>query len=120
MRTVTRTAHYQPGFDFKSYIISIILRIYTQMDNRTLDAMGTTQDLIVKLVRLLVDDESAVRLEAQTIGTETVLRLHVAANDVGKVIGSEGRMAGSLRVVIGAIGMAQGIRYSLDILEGCC
>ncbi len=47
----------------------------------------------------------------------TVLRLRVAAGDVGKVIGKQGRTARSLRTVLSAASMKLKHRFSLDIVE---
>ena len=73
--------------------------------------------IITKIAQAIVDDEEAVCVEVETAGTQTVLRLRVAPNDVGMVIGKQGRTARALRNIIGAIGVAQGVPYSLDIVE---
>jgi len=73
------------------------------------------QLIVTKITQMIVDDEAAVCVDVDTMGTETVLRLHVAPNDVGMVIGKQGRTARALRIIIGAIGVAHGLRYSLDI-----
>jgi predicted RNA-binding protein YlqC (UPF0109 family) len=73
--------------------------------------------LMVRVARSLVDDESAVQITAETVGTQTFLRLKVAAEDVGKLIGKQGRTARSLRAVLVAISVSQGFQYSLDITE---
>lgn len=77
----------------------------------------STQFLIAGIARALVDDESAVQVVVEKIGLQTVLRLHVAAQDVGKVVGKQGRTARSLRTILGAIGMCQGVHYGLDIVQ---
>ena len=47
----------------------------------------------------------------------TVLELRVAPNDLGKVIGKQGRTARSIRTIIGAAGMKLNRRFTLEILE---
>ena len=47
----------------------------------------------------------------------TVLKLRVAPQDVGKVIGKQGRTARSVRTILGAVSMKLRHRYTLDILE---
>jgi len=47
----------------------------------------------------------------------TVLRVRVAPQDIGKVIGKQGRTARSLRTILGAASMKLHHRFSLDILE---
>jgi len=45
------------------------------------------------------------------------LKLRVAPQDVGKVIGKQGRTARSVRTILGAVSMKLHHRYTLDILE---
>jgi predicted RNA-binding protein YlqC (UPF0109 family) len=73
--------------------------------------------LVAKIAQALVDDESAVRIEVESSENGTMLRVHVAASDIGKMVGKEGRTARSLRVILGAAGVTQGVHYSLDIVE---
>jgi len=70
---------------------------------------------LLETVRLMVDTPDAVRVE--TI-SPTALRIRVHHSDIGKIIGKTGRTARSIRTILGAIGMAQGTRYALDIVEG--
>jgi len=51
------------------------------------------RDLLDYLARRLVDEPDAVRVEEVEEDGALVLRLHVAADDVGKVIGRQGRIA---------------------------
>jgi predicted RNA-binding protein YlqC (UPF0109 family) len=87
------------------------------MTNATPDAVLVAQRLITLMSKSLVDDEAAIRVIVETSETETVLRLHLAPGDIGKVIGKQGRTARSLRTIIAALGAKQGVRYSLDIVE---
>jgi predicted RNA-binding protein YlqC (UPF0109 family) len=75
------------------------------------------QSIVTKIAQAIVDDELAVRLDVDTAGVATTLRLHVAPNDVGMVVGKQGRTARSLRAIIGAISVTQGVQCSLDIVE---
>jgi len=60
-------------------------------------------------------DEVVVReLEGEQT---TVLELRVAAGDLGKVIGKQGRTARSIRTLLGAAGMKLNRRFTLEILE---
>lgn len=47
----------------------------------------------------------------------TVLELRVHPDDLGKVIGKQGRIAKSIRTLLGAAGMKMKRRYTLEILE---
>jgi predicted RNA-binding protein YlqC (UPF0109 family) len=74
------------------------------------------QELLAELARRLVDEPDAVRVE-QEEGEDgsLVFRLHVAEDDVGKVIGRQGRIARALRTVVRAGGPAAGRRLQLEI-----
>jgi predicted RNA-binding protein YlqC (UPF0109 family) len=80
-------------------------------------AVSEMQSLMTEITRALVDDADAVRVEALTDHEATVLRLHVAPSDIGKVIGKQGRTARSLRTILGAASMKLQRRFSLDIVE---
>ena len=75
------------------------------------------QTLMIEITRALVDDAAAVKVEVLTDHDATVLRLHVAPGDIGKVIGKQGRTARSLRTILGAASMKLQRRFSLDIVE---
>jgi predicted RNA-binding protein YlqC (UPF0109 family) len=74
-------------------------------------------DLIAWLARQLVDEPDAVRVEEIRRDDATVLRLHVAPDDVGKVIGRQGRIARALRTVARAGGARADGRVVLEIAE---
>ena len=75
------------------------------------------QELLAELARRLVDEPDAVRVE-QEEGEDgsLVFRLHVAEDDVGKVIGRQGRIARALRTVVRAGGPNAGRRLQLEIV----
>jgi predicted RNA-binding protein YlqC (UPF0109 family) len=75
------------------------------------------QELVTEIAKALVDDPTAVIVEAVERDESTVLRLRVAPGDVGKVIGKQGRTARSMRTILGAVSMKHHHRYTLDILE---
>jgi uncharacterized protein len=72
-------------------------------------------ELLVYLARHLVDNPDAVRVETEDTGEAVVFHLHVAPDDVGKVIGRGGRVARALRTVVRAGGTRANRRYQLDI-----
>ena len=74
-------------------------------------------DLVTEIARALVDNPDSVVVEAIHEQEGTVLRLHVAPSDVGKVIGKQGRTARSLRTILSAASMKIKHRYALDIVE---
>ena len=74
-------------------------------------------ELLTYLARQLVDDPDAVRVETRATEDEITLRLHVAPEDRGKVIGRKGRIARALRTVIRAGAARRRERVVLEIVE---
>ncbi|HEV8602198.1 MAG TPA: KH domain-containing protein [Gaiellaceae bacterium] len=74
-------------------------------------------ELLAYLARGLVDDPDAVEVEQIEREDATVLQLRVAKDDVGKVIGRQGRIARALRAVVRASGARSHRRVVLEILE---
>ena len=76
------------------------------------------KDLIEYLARALVDDPEAVRVESYEDEDGTVVyELHVAEDDVGKVIGRGGRTVNALRTVVRAAGTGEGRRVLVDVID---
>jgi uncharacterized protein len=74
-------------------------------------------DLLEDLARRLVDEPDAVRVEREERDDVVVLRLFVAKDDVGKVIGRQGRIARALRQVVRAAAGRQRKRVVLEIVD---
>ena len=74
-------------------------------------------ELLAELARRLVDDPDAVYVEEIERDGAHVLQLHVAKDDVGKVIGRQGRMARALRQVVRAAAGRQHKRVVLEIVD---
>jgi predicted RNA-binding protein YlqC (UPF0109 family) len=82
--------------------------------------MANAQDipaLVTLVAKALVDAPEEVGVEAFDENGQIVLELQVAENEVGKIIGRQGRMARSLRTILGAAAGKTGKRYQLEILE---
>ncbi len=75
------------------------------------------EELVTYLARCLVDSPDDVRVERVDRGDAIVLRLHVASDDLGKVIGKQGRIARALRTLVRASGTKRGERTLLEIVE---
>ena len=80
-------------------------------------ASPSAAELVREIVRALVDEPAAVEVESVERGDNTLLELRVGPQDVGKVIGKQGRTARSVRTVLGAVSVKLHHRYTLDILE---
>jgi len=74
------------------------------------------EDLLEYVARNLVDSPDEVRVTRSERDGAVVLELHVAQDDLGKVIGRHGRMARALRTVIRASGAKTGERVLLEIV----
>jgi predicted RNA-binding protein YlqC (UPF0109 family) len=74
-------------------------------------------ELLAHLARQLVDDPDAVDVQEVQQEGATVLQLRVAKEDVGKVIGRQGRIARALRAIVRASGARSHRRVVLEILE---
>ena len=73
-------------------------------------------ELVEYLAKGLVDKPDAVRVERVERDGAVVLELHVAADDVGKVIGRQGRTARALRTIVRASGARSNERALLEIV----
>jgi uncharacterized protein len=74
-------------------------------------------ELLEYLARQLVDQPDAVRVETAEEDGAVVLRLHVAQDDIGKVIGRQGRLARALRGIVRASAARPHQRVLLEIVE---
>ena len=74
-------------------------------------------ELVREIAQALVDEPAAVDVQSVSRDDNTILKLKVAPQDVGKVIGKQGRTARSVRTILGAVSMKLHHRYTLDILE---
>ena len=82
--------------------------------------MATTADipaLMAHLAKALVEAPDEVEAEAFDEGDHIVVELVVAEEEVGKIIGRQGRMARSLRTIMGAAALKTRKRYQLEIVE---
>ncbi len=77
--------------------------------------MRETVELIVKA---LVDDAEAVDVrEIERDQKAVLIEVRVAAGDMGKLIGRQGKTVRALRSLLYAVSMKRGRRYVLDIVE---
>ena len=75
------------------------------------------KEIIEFIVRALVDQPDAVSV-AEITGVHTsIVELSVAKEDIGKIIGKQGRTAGALRTIVNAISSKMKRRSRLEIIE---
>jgi predicted RNA-binding protein YlqC (UPF0109 family) len=75
------------------------------------------KDLVEAIAKALVDHPEQVQVRSVDGEQVTVLELRVHPEDLGKVIGRQGRTAKSIRTILGAAGMKIRKRLTLEILE---
>jgi predicted RNA-binding protein YlqC (UPF0109 family) len=78
---------------------------------------GDMRIMIEQIAKALVDDPAQVSVNPVEEDGETVLELTVGPNDLGRVIGKQGRTARAMRNLLGATGLKFNKRYALEILE---
>ena len=69
------------------------------------------------LARSIVDEPDAVEIDTEERRNGVELRLHVAPDDMGKIIGRRGRVAQAIRTVVRAAGAKEGIDAQVDIVD---
>lgn len=75
------------------------------------------KQLIEDIAKALVDEPDEVEVTEVEGEQTTVLELRVAPDDLGKVIGKQGRTARAMRTLLGAAGTKLNKRMLLEILE---
>jgi uncharacterized protein len=75
------------------------------------------KELLEFLARSLVDNPDEVRVEETESSDGVLLRLTVAKEDVGKVIGKQGRIARALRTVVKASAVKDGKQATVEIVD---
>ena len=79
--------------------------------------MDRLQNLLVLLVRPIVDDPDRVEVEASESDTRVDLELRVAPDDIGKVIGRGGRTIRAIRTVVKAASVKVGKRVNVEVAD---
>ena len=78
---------------------------------------SAAQRVLEYVTTQLVDDPSSITIDAEESRGGVVLRLRVAPDDMGKVIGKRGRVAQSIRTVVRAAGARDGVSVNVDIVD---
>ncbi|HOA24767.1 MAG TPA: KH domain-containing protein [Aggregatilineales bacterium] len=74
------------------------------------------KELVEYIAKSLVDDPSQVRVTEIEGATSVILELSVAPEDMGRVIGRNGRVANAMRTLLRVIAAKQGKRVTLEIV----
>lgn len=75
------------------------------------------KSLVEYIALSLVDDPSSVRVTQERAGSRIRLGLHVAPEDMGRVIGKGGRVANSIRQLLRVSSAKDGRQITLDVVE---
>jgi predicted RNA-binding protein YlqC (UPF0109 family) len=79
--------------------------------------MSALKELVEFVVQSMVDQPEEVGVTEVGHGVDVTLELSVAEGDMGRVIGSRGRVINSIRTVIQVLAVKQGKRATLELLE---
>lgn len=75
------------------------------------------KELVEVIAKSLVDHPEDVRVEEKQQDCQVTLELHVDEDDMGKVIGRQGRIAKAMRTVVKAAATRENKKVSVDIIE---
>ena len=75
------------------------------------------KELVEFIVKNLVDKPEEVNFNVVAGEKSTIIELHVAEDDIGKVIGKQGRIAKAIRLILAAAASKDGKRVVLEILD---
>jgi predicted RNA-binding protein YlqC (UPF0109 family) len=78
---------------------------------------GTPLAVVTYLVSSITSDPEAVVINTEERGDSVRFRIHVAPEDMGRVIGRRGRVAQAIRTVVAAAGARDGVQTSVDIVD---
>ena len=78
---------------------------------------GTPLAVVTYLVNSIASDTEAVVINTEERGDTVRFRIHVAPEDMGRVIGRRGRVAQAIRTVVAAAGARDGVQTSVDIVD---
>ena len=78
---------------------------------------GTMKELLTYIARNLVDHPDAVSVTEHAGEDETTLELRVAPEDMGKVIGRQGRIAKEIRTLMRSVAQKNGTMVAVEIID---
>ncbi|MBQ1621785.1 KH domain-containing protein [Selenomonas bovis] len=74
------------------------------------------KEIVEVIAKALVDHPEKVNVEEKEEDCQTMLRLHVAEDDMGKVIGKQGRIAKAMRTVVKAAATREEKKVTVEIV----
>ena len=80
-------------------------------------AEADVSEQLVEIVKALVDDPESVELSTEDLGGTVLLNVTVAEDELGRVIGRQGRTVRALRTLLEVRGTESGVYYDLEVVE---
>ena len=74
-------------------------------------------ELVEYIVKELVSDKDSVKVTMAEVDGVNQVSVSVAPQDTGKIIGKQGKIAMAIRTVVKAVGVKEGKKYSVEILD---
>jgi predicted RNA-binding protein YlqC (UPF0109 family) len=75
------------------------------------------KDLVEFVAKALVDEVGKIQIKELVGSQSNVIELKVAKEDIGKIIGRQGKTADAIRTILGCASVKLGKRYILDIID---
>ena len=75
------------------------------------------EELVRTIAKALVEDQAAVDVRTVQGDGEIIIELRVAPEDMGKVIGKQGRIAKAIRVVVKAVAVRENKKVTVEIVR---
>ena len=75
------------------------------------------KEAIEKIINALVDEKEAVEVSEESGKRSSVIKVRVAENDMGRIIGREGKTIKAIRSLLFFAGQKHGKRFVLDVVE---
>ncbi|MBR1845466.1 MAG: KH domain-containing protein [Oscillospiraceae bacterium] len=75
------------------------------------------KELLAYVAKSLVDNPDAVQVKEIDCDGEVILELRVAPEDMGKVIGRQGRIAKEIRAIVRSLAQRKNTRVSVEIMD---
>jgi uncharacterized protein len=73
------------------------------------------EELVAYIAKSLVNDPSKVSVKQRVSGSSIIVELHVASDDMGRIIGKNGRVANAIRSLLKVQANQRGKRVILEI-----
>ncbi len=75
------------------------------------------EEMLKSIVKYVVDNPDAIDVTKRQEDKTTTLELRVAPEDIGKVIGRQGKMAKAIRTLMKAYATKEGTKINVDIMD---